>query len=127
MESLAPFVLDLKESYDFLNRQEDTNELLKLMILDGCFTLEILRMSSSTEREPWPGTSPDNMCDEHNSSFSNYAPNDPIFSNHGRLHIMPYIKEDMLMLENQLPMMLLEILLAVQNDKTMVTLTIHIY
>ncbi|KAK1356125.1 hypothetical protein POM88_049381 [Heracleum sosnowskyi] len=113
MESLAPLAEDLKESYDFLDRQEHTNELLKLLILDGCFMLEILRMSSSTEWKPWPGTSADN------SFFADYAPNDPVFSNHGRLYILPYIMQDMLLLENQLPMMLLENLWALQNDETM--------
>jgi hypothetical protein len=64
------------------------------MILDGCFMLEILR-----------------------GSTIDYASNDPIFSKHGKiLYIMPLIKRDMLMLENQLPMRVLDELDAIHHS-----------
>ncbi|KAK1356124.1 hypothetical protein POM88_049380 [Heracleum sosnowskyi] len=123
MESLAPLVQDLKKSYDFLDRQQDTDAFLKLMTIDGCFMLEILRMSASTDgfyqHHTWNATSSANLYDDEDSFVADYAPNDPIFSSHGKLYIMPYIKRDMLMLENQLPMPLLQNLLAIQNDKPM--------
>ncbi|KAK1270324.1 hypothetical protein QJS04_geneDACA024901 [Acorus gramineus] len=42
-----------------------------------------------------------------------YAWNDPIFSPHGMLHMVPFIKRDMLMLENQLPLLVLDRLITI--------------
>lgn len=102
VESLAEVVQDLKDSYDLLDPawQKDTSAFLQLMIVDGCFMLEILRTATHT--------------------MDDYDPNDPIFSDHGRLYIMPYVRRDMLMLENQLPMLVLDKLLAVESDKAKV-------
>ncbi|KAI3943623.1 hypothetical protein MKX01_039251 [Papaver californicum] len=88
------------ESYmDALHRVDQygnyTDQFLQLMMLDGCFMLEILRTATQTTDD--------------------YASNDPIFSSHGKLNIMPYIRRDMLMLQNQLPMLLLETLLGVES------------
>ncbi|KAF8009061.1 hypothetical protein BT93_J0141 [Corymbia citriodora subsp. variegata] len=87
----------LEDSYDSLDPKwkkggdEGTvSRFLELMIIDGCFMLEILRTRT--------------------------AFNDPIFGEHGGLYIMPYIKRDMLMLENQLPMLVLNWLVAVEKD-----------
>ncbi|KAL0421523.1 UNVERIFIED_CONTAM: hypothetical protein Slati_3175200 [Sesamum latifolium] len=74
---------------------ENTSSFLKLMIVDGCFILEILRM-----RHP---------------SFQDYAPNDPIFSNHGMLYILPFLRRDMLLLENQVPLLVLTKLIEVEK------------
>lgn len=74
-----------------------------MMILDGCFMLEILRVATTE--------------DEDGDNVDDYAPNDPVFSNHGKLYIMPYLKRDMLMLENQLPMLLLTTLVAATKDE----------
>ncbi|KAG5522199.1 hypothetical protein RHGRI_034397 [Rhododendron griersonianum] len=101
VNSLAEVVQILKDSYDSLDLvwERDTDRFLQLMILDGCFMLEVLRNNSQT-------------ADQKNTQTVNdYVANDPIFSNHGKLHIVPYIKRDMLMLENQLPMLLLTTLL----------------
>ncbi|KAF7123179.1 hypothetical protein RHSIM_Rhsim12G0027100 [Rhododendron simsii] len=57
--------------------------LAELMILDGCFMLEVMRTSTL--------------------EMDDYSANDPIFSKHGKLHIVPCIRRDMMMLENQLP------------------------
>ncbi|KAK6931950.1 Protein of unknown function DUF247, plant, partial [Dillenia turbinata] len=91
----------LKDSYDSLGHEWQCNSrFLKLMILDGCFMLESLRTATQSHR---------NSMD--------YPPNDPIFSSHGRLHILPYIRRDMLMLENQLPMLALEMLHAAGSSQ----------
>ncbi|KAA8529952.1 hypothetical protein F0562_034444 [Nyssa sinensis] len=97
--SLAEVVQDLKGSYDSLDVkwQDDTKGFLQLMIVDGCFMLEVLRTATQT--------------------LDDYAENDPIFSHHGKLYFMPYLKRDMLMLENQLPMQVLDRLIAIENEK----------
>uniref|UniRef100_A0A7N0UAA4 Uncharacterized protein n=1 Tax=Kalanchoe fedtschenkoi TaxID=63787 RepID=A0A7N0UAA4_KALFE len=96
--SLMDVIDDLKGSYDSLEEKWklDTDGFLKMMILDGSFMLEALRTATHT--------------------MGDYAPNDPIFSGHGQLYFMPYIKRDMLMLENQLPILVLEKLVEVEND-----------
>ncbi|KAH7846939.1 hypothetical protein Vadar_019966 [Vaccinium darrowii] len=110
VDSLAEVSQSLKDSYESLDPEweRDTNRFLHLMILDGCFMIEIMRTSTKTENDY-----------AHNSTKTeNYAHNDPIFSSHGKFHIVPYIKRDMLMLENQLPMLLLTTLLAVEDEQT---------
>ncbi|KAG5522194.1 hypothetical protein RHGRI_034395 [Rhododendron griersonianum] len=99
--ALAEVAQSLKDSYESLNLdwERDTDRFLQMMILDGCFMLEVLCNNTQT-------------ADQKNTQTMNdYVANDPIFSNHGKLHIVPYIKRDMLMLENQLPMLLLTTLL----------------
>ncbi|XP_030518406.1 UPF0481 protein At3g47200-like [Rhodamnia argentea] len=113
LESLREVARDLEESYDALDpkRQDGTGDhFLELMITDGCFMLEIMRIAVAVE-EKKNGLAPSDPF------FSNdYAPNDPIFSTHRLAYMTPYIKRDMLMLENQLPMLVLERLVAVERD-----------
>ncbi|KAI3942111.1 hypothetical protein MKW92_025369 [Papaver armeniacum] len=72
--------LDGAPSNDYRDQLGDyTDKFLQLMMLDGCFMLEILRTATSI--------------------IDDYASNDPIYN--------------MLLLENQLPMLLLDTLLAV--------------
>ncbi|KAI8528290.1 hypothetical protein RHMOL_Rhmol12G0138500 [Rhododendron molle] len=101
LNALAKVAQSLKDSYDSLNLdwERDTNRFLQMMILDGCFMLEVLRNNTQTTDQ------------KNTQTMNDYLPNDPIFSTHGKLHIVPYIKRDMLMLENQLPMLLLTTLL----------------
>lgn len=101
VESLNKDLQKLKECYDLLDPiWQDDDKFLQLMIVDGCFMLEILRSATHT--------------------MDDYAPNDPIFSNHGKIHVMPFIKRDMLMLENQLPIPVLYSLVAVDSNGTKV-------
>ncbi|XP_026404599.1 UPF0481 protein At3g47200-like isoform X1 [Papaver somniferum] len=114
MDALHRVGKHLIDSYDWLdlkwlqqrNDNDEANDdhdpygnyneqFLQLMMLDGCFMLEVLRTATGTTDD--------------------YAFNDPIFSYHGKLYIMPYIRRDMLMLQNQLPMLLLDTLLAVET------------
>ncbi|CAK7335995.1 unnamed protein product [Dovyalis caffra] len=101
VESLEKEVEVLKGSYDRLDAslEYDTSRFLQLMILHGCFLLQIL----STK------------ADDHKTA--EYASTDPIFSRHGKLYIMPYVERDMLMLENQLPMLVLYKFAAVESDR----------
>ncbi|KAF8035335.1 hypothetical protein BT93_C1382 [Corymbia citriodora subsp. variegata] len=101
VESLREVVWDLKESYDALNqkwKEGEGDQFLELMIRDGCFMLEIMR-AATIEKEK-----------------NDYAPNDPIFSTHRLAYITPYIRRDMLMLENQLPMLVLYKLVTIENN-----------
>ncbi|KAL1550548.1 UPF0481 protein [Salvia divinorum] len=101
-DALAPFAQDLKDAYDELSPEwHDTDKFLQLMIIDGCFILEILRATNISTF----------------SDIRDYAANDPVFSSHGDLYVVPYLKRDVLMLENQLPMLVLLKLVDVQKDQ----------
>ncbi|GFZ20509.1 hypothetical protein Acr_28g0012140 [Actinidia rufa] len=102
VDNLTKVVEDLKDSYDLLGDdwQSETGRFLRLMVLDGCFMLEVLCYYDRRDR------------------FGNYAPNDPIFSFPGNLHVMPYIRRDMLLLENQLPLrVLIELAAGIYPEK----------
>ncbi|KAJ8764450.1 hypothetical protein K2173_006190 [Erythroxylum novogranatense] len=70
-----------------------SNEFVEMMVLDGCFVLELFR-----------------AVDEGFEKLS-YPTNDPIF---GRLGSMSSILGDIIMLENQLPLFILDRLLKLQ-------------
>nr|XP_027096765.1 UPF0481 protein At3g47200-like [Coffea arabica] len=97
VQCLNIVVDDLRAAYQSLDNhwREDTESFLQLMILDGCFMLEILRIFTR--------------------SMEGYAESDPIFSNHGIVYVMPDIMRDMLMIENQLPMLVLHRLVAAEG------------
>ncbi|KAJ3687278.1 hypothetical protein LUZ61_016442 [Rhynchospora tenuis] len=101
---LKPFVRKLRcilerlqDSYQGLDQKwkDNPHEFLKIMLLDGCFMIEVLRLKEDGSRD--------------------YAPNDPVFSLEMMPLRMPYIKRDMLLLENQLPLLVLKGLLEVEN------------
>ncbi|KAE9466487.1 hypothetical protein C3L33_01621, partial [Rhododendron williamsianum] len=89
VDALVPMVQDLKDCYDVLppSWRADTSKFLKLMVLDGCFMLRILGGNFSKN---WPG---------------------PVFGDMETAGI----KRDMLLLENQLPMLVLVKIDQVQN------------
>lgn len=87
----------LMESYADLDekwREDDGNPFLKLMMFDAVFVLEALRFRET-------------IADD-------YASNDPVFSDHGILYSFPYIRRDMLMIENQIPLLALKIIVDVE-------------
>ncbi|XP_028800292.1 UPF0481 protein At3g47200-like [Neltuma alba] len=103
IKTMAKVEDDLRDCYkplEWKNKNENNNghSFLKMIIVDGCFMLEVLRFA---------------FCDNN----GDYAQNDPIFSCHGRLYTIPYIKRDMLVLENQIPMMILEKLIEFEGNQ----------
>ncbi|EEF37410.1 UPF0481 protein At3g47200 [Ricinus communis] len=72
-----------------------SNEFVEMMVLDGCFVLELFRGAAEGFKQ------------------LGYARNDPIFAMRGSMHS---IQRDMIMLENQLPLFILDLLLGLQFD-----------
>ncbi|XP_018437744.1 UPF0481 protein At3g47200 [Raphanus sativus] len=72
-----------------------SNEFTEVLFLDGCFVLELFRGTKEGFTE------------------IGYAPNDPVFAMGGLMHS---IQRDMVMLENQLPLFVLDKLLELQPD-----------
>ncbi|KAL0357464.1 UNVERIFIED_CONTAM: hypothetical protein Scaly_1432100 [Sesamum calycinum] len=99
VHALAHDVEDLKNAYDKLDRywEDDTEAFLRLMILDGCFLIQILRAGCAFFYED-VSDSPESGTDEISVSE------------------MEYYVHDMLLLENQLPMLVLVMLFSAEND-----------
>ncbi|KAL6003618.1 hypothetical protein ACLOJK_023851 [Asimina triloba] len=95
----------LMDSYKDLDKawREHEERFLKLMILDGCFMMEVMEVLRSMSQQQ-----------EQGAGYE-YDANDPIFSYQGLLSNLPRIKRDMLMLENQIPLLVLHRLYAVQK------------
>lgn len=87
-------------SHPIAPQWSDINFATFLMVLDGCFLFELLLSSDSAY-----------TCGSSDSSASQwcYGNDDPIFGAHAeRQNIVPYVKLDMLLVENQIPLIVLE-------------------
>ncbi|WVZ51369.1 hypothetical protein U9M48_002521 [Paspalum notatum var. saurae] len=81
-------------------RGVNTGRFVEVMVTDGCFLLEFIRK--------------DEILGEGEVD-DDYAPYDPIFSERRFLVWWPMIRNDMIAMENQLPLVVLQRLLAVQR------------
>uniref|UniRef100_A0A0E0R9F0 Uncharacterized protein n=1 Tax=Oryza rufipogon TaxID=4529 RepID=A0A0E0R9F0_ORYRU len=76
---------------------------VEVMVTDGCFLLEAMRTFVTFQK---------------NGEIEGYAPDDPVFSKHGDLYLSDCIISDMLVIENQLPLQLLQTLMFVETDNS---------
>lgn len=94
---------DLDDAYSDLGeewRGANRARFVEMMVMDGCFLLETMRACELIIKT---------------GSLMDYAPNDPVFSMHGILSSVTVIRSDILAMENQLPLLVLQRLLAVQK------------
>ncbi|KAL0906375.1 hypothetical protein M5K25_024866 [Dendrobium thyrsiflorum] len=78
---------------------KEKDEFLKLMIVDGCFALEIM------------------LADKRSAARqSEYDSHDPVFGAERKMYVVPDLKRDMLLLENQLPLLALTTLAAIDGS-----------
>uniref|UniRef100_A0A0D3HMT2 Uncharacterized protein n=1 Tax=Oryza barthii TaxID=65489 RepID=A0A0D3HMT2_9ORYZ len=97
---------------------EARERFLEMMIVDGCFLLEVMRAAAAVSpAPPAPAAAGKPHAAAAAKEEEDYAENDPVFSRHGVLYMVPYIRRDMLMLENQLPLLVLERLLFVETER----------
>ncbi|TVU50282.1 hypothetical protein EJB05_01648, partial [Eragrostis curvula] len=89
---------ELEGAYQGLGDEWRGERLVELAVTDGCFLLEVMRTALG-----W--------------AANDYAGDDPVFSPHGLLYTVPYIRRDMLMIENQLLLRVLDRLVAVEGSK----------
>uniref|UniRef100_A0A0E0BJX2 Uncharacterized protein n=1 Tax=Oryza glumipatula TaxID=40148 RepID=A0A0E0BJX2_9ORYZ len=71
---------------------------VELMLTDGCFLLEIGGIFQARGSD---------------DSIEYYGHDDPVFSEHGRLYLFSIIKSDVVLMENSLPLLLLQKLTGV--------------
>ncbi|XP_066342015.1 UPF0481 protein At3g47200-like [Miscanthus floridulus] len=94
LASIQEVVDELLGEYDNLDekwRTEGRDEFVQMMVMDGCFLLE------SLER------------------YFDYPTDNPVFSYHGCLTLYTAIQSDIVLMENQLPLLVLYTLLAVER------------
>ncbi|KAK3159963.1 hypothetical protein QOZ80_1BG0053440 [Eleusine coracana subsp. coracana] len=99
MEEVATELMDAYHDLDEKWRGKDKGRFVQMMVVDGCFLLEIMKGI------------------EHKKAPDDYAPNDPVFSGHDMLSLWVAIRSDMLMIENQLPLLALYRLEAIWSGR----------
>ncbi|EEE52231.1 hypothetical protein OsJ_34160 [Oryza sativa Japonica Group] len=87
----------LRGAYENLGEEWSGERFVELMVTDGCFLLEVMKDEVEVQ---------------------GYGSDDPVFSKHGRLYLYSYIISDMLLVENQLPLLLLQKLTLVADPDT---------
>ncbi|KAF5182252.1 hypothetical protein FRX31_028161 [Thalictrum thalictroides] len=92
-------VKKLQESYDQLDVEylNNPDKFIEMMMVDGCFILEFMDILSGAPKD--------------------YAPSDPVFSYYGCIIHSNCVTRDMLLLENQLPYLVLEKLVSVSQGR----------
>ncbi|KAL5700870.1 hypothetical protein ACHQM5_026272 [Ranunculus cassubicifolius] len=95
LEAMAELEDKARQSYSMQSIDIVSREFIEMMLLDACFILELLRVSVK------------------GFIYCGYSWGDPIFSSRGAL---PCIQRDLLMLENQLPLFVLERLFALSCE-----------
>ncbi|XP_068645548.1 UPF0481 protein At3g47200-like isoform X2 [Aristolochia californica] len=95
---MKPIRKEAASSYSDLEEkwEKEEEKFLYMLILDGCFMLEVINIF-------------------HGLS-SGYRPDDPIFSSHGKLYNFPVIRRDMLLIENQIPFLVLQKLMEFKRE-----------
>ncbi|KAA8541097.1 hypothetical protein F0562_025060 [Nyssa sinensis] len=85
-DAILPLEMDTRNCYDKLFKKFSSSEFVEMMLLDACFILELLNVAANGIKH----------C--------GYKLDDPLFTTRG---ISPFIQRDLLMLENQLPLFVL--------------------
>ncbi|CAM0884529.1 unnamed protein product [Alopecurus aequalis] len=105
--AVAEVAQQLQDAYKDLGEEwrgppeENSERFVELMVTDGCFLVEAMRMDALRGKV-----------------HKDYAPNDPVFSKYGYLYLWNYIQSDMVVVENQLPLLLLQrLLLVLDHDR----------
>ncbi|KAJ1275751.1 hypothetical protein BS78_05G160300, partial [Paspalum vaginatum] len=91
-------------------RGSNTGRFVEMMVTDGCFLLELTRK--------------DEIISEGETD-DDYAADDPIFSDRTFPILWPIMRTDMIAMENQLPLVVLERLLAVQHGTSVCPMHIN--
>lgn len=104
-EELEDAYMDLGSEW---RGQSNKGKFLGMMIADGCFLLEVMRAADAIANPK-----------QHASLLVKYEHGDPVFSWHGIQHIKAFIQRDMLMVENQLPLTLLQRIVAVEGKTSL--------
>ena len=98
---------ELEAAYDGLDdrwRGVNRCRFVQMMVTDGCFLLELMRIQQSLYAD--------------GGLDAGYAANDPVFSRHSFFSLWPIMKNDMIAMENQIPLVVLQRILFVAFEGT---------
>ncbi|KAG2562507.1 hypothetical protein PVAP13_8KG197300, partial [Panicum virgatum] len=98
---------ELEAAYDDLDgrwRGVNRGSFVQMMVTDGCFLLELMRIQQSLY--------------EDGGLDTGYTANDPVFSRHSFLSLWPIMKNDMIAMENQIPLTVLQRILFASRSGT---------
>ncbi|XP_049931519.1 UPF0481 protein At3g47200-like isoform X2 [Nymphaea colorata] len=114
--SLMQVEQQVRDSYCDIDPDMSSEAFLKMMLLDGCFMLELLLFDGRLLQSPSlnGGAEPAYASvgrEDFGSPSYILSRFDPIFSRHGKKHAFTLLRRDMLMLENQIPLLVLKRLL----------------
>ncbi|XP_052136760.1 UPF0481 protein At3g47200-like [Oryza glaberrima] len=99
MAAVEEIAEQLRAAYEDLDDERwSGEEFVELMLTDGCFLLEVMR-AFQLQREGKK---------EEVEEGGDYEADDPVFSEHGYLYLRCDIISDVLVMENQLPLLLLD-------------------
>lgn len=104
------------------DQEEYRSGFVEMMVRDGCFFLEVMRLSAAIDgqRAAKVTTSEPNVAGQP-YEMATFDPN-TVFSEHGFIHyLFRPIQTDMLLLENQLPLLLLRTLESVADGTQVYT------
>ncbi|EEE52233.1 hypothetical protein OsJ_34163 [Oryza sativa Japonica Group] len=108
MTAVKEVAQQLRGAYENLDKKWHEERFVELMVIDGCFLLEIMRTFRAFRRGG-------EVVD-----YDDYGPDEPIFSKHGYLYLRCDIMSDMLTLENQVPLLLLQTLWHVMDPEKLI-------
>ncbi|KAL4192360.1 hypothetical protein AMTRI_Chr06g193940 [Amborella trichopoda] len=92
LDALQAVEKDLIECYSVPFTSITSDEFLLMLLREGCFLLEIHRTTIE-------------------GNFTGYVHDDAIFGYHRATHVLPFVRRDMLVLHNQIPLLVLRRLL----------------
>ncbi|XP_031483347.1 putative UPF0481 protein At3g02645 [Nymphaea colorata] len=95
IESLKGVEQELRDCYDNLDQKMTSDSFLSMMLLDGCFMLELIRARLLLEPKD---------------------PHDPVFNRRGAV-MNTVITRDMMILENQIPLLVLRKLHGIEENR----------
>jgi hypothetical protein len=92
IQEVSDELLDEYHNLDRKWRTQGREEFVQMMVLDGCFLLESI------------------------VHYFDYPASSPVFSYHGWLTMYKAIRSNIIVMENQLPLLVLHSILAVERD-----------
>ncbi|PVH34342.1 hypothetical protein PAHAL_8G199600 [Panicum hallii] len=101
VEAIEEVADELEAAYDGLDdrwRGASRGSFVEMMVTDGCFLLELMRIKLSRVAKDDGGGEVD----------TGYAANDPVFSGSSFHNLWPIMRNDMIAMENQIPLIVLQ-------------------
>lgn len=102
INDVADKLMDAYQDLDDIWRGKKRGCFVQMMVTDGCFLLEMARTLDLFIQD---------------KTDAEYTANDPVFSKHGLYYLFCAIQVDMVVIENQLPLLTLQSLVEVEQSK----------